>query len=151
MHKVAGGFLIQRAAVITLSIFIKIRTTHNRHHIARLFGAKPLPEPMMTYCQLVPLGTTFSEIWIEIQNFSLMQMHLIMSSAKGIKGKEYVVSGGYCCCCTWVIIYRPHLYFLFILFVPKGNLNIFHTTINLFYQFVLYIYLSWNITRHMVL
>ena len=29
-----------------------------------------------------PLGTNFSEIQIEIQNFSLMKMHLKMSSAK---------------------------------------------------------------------
>ena len=36
----------------------------------RLFGAKPLHEPVFTYCQL-GLGTNFSEILIEIQTFSL--------------------------------------------------------------------------------
>ena len=37
----------------------------------RLFGAKPLPKPMLTYCQSDPLQqTNFSEIWIETQNFS---------------------------------------------------------------------------------
>ena len=48
----------------------------------RLFGTKPLPEPMLTYCKLdaitwtnadllsiSPSGTNFSEIRIEIQNF----------------------------------------------------------------------------------
>ena len=29
-----------------------------------------------------PLGTNFNEIWIKIQNFSLMKMHLKMSSGK---------------------------------------------------------------------
>ena len=29
-----------------------------------------------------PLGTNFSEIWIKIQNFSFMKMHLKMSSGK---------------------------------------------------------------------
>ena len=36
--------------------------------VSRLFGAKPLPEPVLTYN---PLGTNFSEIVIEIQTFSL--------------------------------------------------------------------------------
>ena len=47
------------------------------------FGAKPLPEPMLTNCQFHPyLGTNFSEIQIEIQNLSFMKMHLKMLSVK---------------------------------------------------------------------
>ena len=38
----------------------------------RLFGAKPLPEPMLAYCQLDP--------WE--QNFSFMKIHLRISSVK---------------------------------------------------------------------
>ena len=33
----------------------------------RLSGAKPLPEPMMQKLSVGPLGTYFSEIWIEIK------------------------------------------------------------------------------------
>ena len=47
-----------------------------------LAGAKPLSEPILEYCQIGPLGTNFSEILTEIQNFSFMKMHLKMSSAK---------------------------------------------------------------------
>ena len=32
--------------------------------------AKPLPEPMLTYCQLEQI---FDEIWIKIQHFSFIQ------------------------------------------------------------------------------
>ena len=46
----------------------------------RLFGAKPLSEPMLGYCQLDP--KVFSEILIKIQNFSFTKMHLKMLSAK---------------------------------------------------------------------
>ena len=35
----------------------------------RLFGAKPLSEPMLDYCQLL-LGTSFGEIWIWILSFA---------------------------------------------------------------------------------
>ena len=45
-------------------------------------GTKPLPESVMTYCQLEPMWTIFTEIFIEIRNFSFMNMHLKMSSAK---------------------------------------------------------------------
>ena len=50
----------------------------------RLFGAKPLPEPKLTYCQLDNglLGSYFSEIWIGILSFSYKKMQLKMSSAK---------------------------------------------------------------------
>ena len=44
-----------------------------------LFGAKPLSEPILGYCQLPwigPFGTNFSEILIKIQNFSFTKMHL---------------------------------------------------------------------------
>ena len=34
-----------------------------------LFGAKPLPEPMLTYYDFGSLGTNISEIRIKIQNF----------------------------------------------------------------------------------
>ena len=43
----------------------------------RLFDAKPLPEPMLTYCQW-----EFGEIWIKIQNFSVIKIQLKTSSAK---------------------------------------------------------------------
>ena len=39
----------------------------------RLFVAKPLSEPVMTYCQLHP-WTNFNEIWINIQNCSFDKM-----------------------------------------------------------------------------
>ena len=45
--------------------------------ICGLFGTKPLSEPM-----LEPLGTNFNDIFIEIQTFSLKEMHLNMLSAK---------------------------------------------------------------------
>ena len=48
----------------------------------RRAGAKPLLEPMLTYCQLGPFKTNFNEILIEIQTCSFMKMHLKMSSAK---------------------------------------------------------------------
>ena len=46
----------------------------------RLFGAKPLPEPMLTYCQLDPYEQ--NKIGIKVQYFSFTKMHSIMSSAK---------------------------------------------------------------------
>ena len=45
----------------------------------RLFDAKPLPEPMLTYC--LP-GTNFTEIPIGILSFSFRKIHLKLSSAK---------------------------------------------------------------------
>ena len=36
---------------------------------SRLIGAKPLPEPMLTYLSIGPLGTNFGEIWIGTSNF----------------------------------------------------------------------------------
>ena len=47
----------------------------------RLFGAKPLSEPMLGYC-LLDIGAPFSEILTKIQNFSFTKMHLKTSSAK---------------------------------------------------------------------
>ena len=51
-----------------------------------LFGAKPLPEPML----IESLGTNFSEIWIKTWNFSLMKMHLKMLS---VKWQSFFVQG----------------------------------------------------------
>ena len=48
----------------------------------RLAGAKPLPEPMLDYCSIGPLGTNFNEISFGIQTFSFKKMHLKMSSGK---------------------------------------------------------------------
>ena len=48
----------------------------------RLFGAKPLPKPMLGYSQLDSEGTNLSEILIKIQNFSFTKMHLKISSSK---------------------------------------------------------------------
>ena len=39
----------------------------------RLFGARPLLEAMLMYCQLGPLGTNFSEIRLKNRNFSFMK------------------------------------------------------------------------------
>ena len=47
----------------------------------RLFGAKPLSEPMLEYCNW-DLGPNFSEILIGIQPFSFKKLHLKTSSAK---------------------------------------------------------------------
>ena len=47
----------------------------------RLYGAKPLYEPMLDYYQLGPLGTTVSEILIIKKKISFMKMHLKISSA----------------------------------------------------------------------
>ena len=44
----------------------------------RLFSAKPLPEPMVAYCQL----DFWEQIRIRILSFSLKKMHLKLSSAK---------------------------------------------------------------------
>ena len=43
----------------------------------RLFGAKPLSEPMLPYCQL-----DSSEILFKIQKFSFQEMHVKMLSSK---------------------------------------------------------------------
>ena len=47
-----------------------------------LFGAEPLSEPMVAFCQVGPLGTNFSEILIRIQAFSFKKIRSKMSSAK---------------------------------------------------------------------
>ena len=41
----------------------------------RLFGAKPLTEPMLVYCPVDSLETVFSEIGIGILSFSFKKMH----------------------------------------------------------------------------
>ena len=50
----------------------------------RLFGAKPLSEPMLDYHQLDPWEQTVSESWIIIHNtkFVIKKMNLKISSAK---------------------------------------------------------------------
>ena len=48
----------------------------------RLAGAKPLSETNAGILLIGPLGTNFSEIFIEIQTFSLKKIRLKMSSAK---------------------------------------------------------------------
>ena len=48
----------------------------------RLFGAKPLPEPMTTYCQLDPLEQSSVIFFIEIKIFSLTNLYLKVSSDK---------------------------------------------------------------------
>ena len=47
-----------------------------------LFSAKPLSEPMLIYCQLVPSEINFSETSMEIKTFSFKKMHLKMLSGK---------------------------------------------------------------------
>ena len=48
----------------------------------RLFGARPLPEPMLPYCQLVPRNKSHRHFLVEILTFSFKKMHLKVSSAK---------------------------------------------------------------------
>ena len=48
----------------------------------RLAGTKPLPEPMLAYCQLDPEEQTSMKFKIKTYNFSFMKMHLKMLSAK---------------------------------------------------------------------
>ena len=48
----------------------------------RLIGAKPLPEAMVTYCQLDHWEGRFSEVLIKIKIFSVTKLRLEMSSAK---------------------------------------------------------------------
>ena len=49
----------------------------------RLFGAKPLPKPALTYCQLDPKEKTSVKYeYIMICTFSVKKMHLKMLSAK---------------------------------------------------------------------
>ena len=48
----------------------------------RLVGAKPLPEAMMTYCQLEHWENRFSEVVIRIKIFLVEKLRLEMSSAK---------------------------------------------------------------------
>ena len=49
---------------------------------SRLFGAKPLSEPMLEHCVIGSFGTNFSEFSIEYNSFSFKKMHLKMSSGK---------------------------------------------------------------------
>ena len=55
----------------------------------RLFGTKPLPEPTLIV-NWTFRDKYFSEIWVEIQKFSFMKMHLQMSFAK----MAAILSGG---------------------------------------------------------
>ena len=47
----------------------------------RLFGAKPLPEPKMAYCQLDRQEKREYFFLLKIKHFLLKKMHLKMSSA----------------------------------------------------------------------
>ena len=55
--------------------------------VCRLVVAKPLPEPMLTYCQL---ETNFSDIWIEIIQENVVEnvayeMTAILSGGRWVK------------------------------------------------------------------
>ena len=74
--------------VFTPRVYVDELTALVRHWSAlvqvmacRLVGAKPLPEPTLTYCQLT-LGTNCSEIWIETKNIFILKMHIKVSSSK---------------------------------------------------------------------
>ena len=56
----------------------------------RLFGAKPLPEPMLAYCQLGSWEQFLVKIWIGILSFSCKKMHLKLLSAN----MAAILSGG---------------------------------------------------------
>ena len=44
--------------------------------VCRLFGTKPLSEPILTYCQLDLKEYLSGEILFKIQTFSVMEMRL---------------------------------------------------------------------------
>ena len=73
----------------------------------RLFGAKPLPEPMLASCQLGLMGTNFSEIRIAILSFSFNILHLKLSSAKMAailsRGDEFTTNLG-----SWIHLKPAH-------------------------------------------
>ena len=48
----------------------------------RLFGTKPLSEPMMTYCQLDPKEYISMKYYLNCKRFSFKKMHLNISSRK---------------------------------------------------------------------
>ena len=66
------------------ALSLRPRNTYMRHQsrpslvqimTCRLFGTKPLSEPMLDFCRLVHrMGTYFSEIWNKTQPFSLMKI-----------------------------------------------------------------------------
>ena len=47
-----------------------------------VFDAISFHEPMVTYYQLYPFGTNFSEVWIKIHQFLFKDMRMKMLSAK---------------------------------------------------------------------
>ena len=50
--------------------------------VCRLFGARPLSEPMLEYCQLDPWEHKSVIFFIEVHIYSIKKMHLEMVSAK---------------------------------------------------------------------
>ena len=50
--------------------------------MACLPGAKPLPEPMLTYCQRGNVGMNFSGFGMKMSRLLFKKMHLKMSSGK---------------------------------------------------------------------
>ena len=58
--------------------------------VCRLFGTKPLSEPILGLLSIGPLRTNFGDIVSKIQNFSFTKMHLKISSAK----RQPFVHGG---------------------------------------------------------
>ena len=44
----------------------------------RLLGAKPLSEPMLSYCQLDPKEHISVNFYLKIKKFSFKEMHLKM-------------------------------------------------------------------------
>ena len=64
----------------------------------RLFGTKPLSEPMLKYCWLGPLRTKFSEFLIEIHIFLFNKMRLNMS------GKRRPLCFGLNVLITWTVV-----------------------------------------------
>ena len=87
----------------------------------RLFGTKPLPEPLLASCKLHRPGNKFSEILIKIQNFSVTKKHLKISSAKwrlfcpGVDGTN---TNSYPCQMWWNLQGRDGLW------LHRRNLNI---------------------------
>ena len=55
----------------------------------RLFGAKPLPEPMLSYCHMDPLVTNLCEIRIKIQNLSFTKC----TSKCRLRNGRHIVQG----------------------------------------------------------
>ena len=61
---------------------IEEKSTKSSQSSSKVVGLGPADLWEFPTLPIRPLGTHFSEIWIKIQNFSFVKMHLNMSSVK---------------------------------------------------------------------